>query len=178
MGEDNKATAFLRAGNDIWVGTLKGLYRINIVTGKYALFLHSDADLRSLPNDEITGLCLSPEGDIVVGSLGGISLYNAADHSFDTYSSHPDAYGNILLPGERVRSIVTRDRQIWVGLEAEGLAVIQRKPLQITNLSHIESTTSTIPSTPVRVFIDSKGVLWLSATGYGLCRQVGSGSSL
>ena len=173
IGEDNKATAYLRAGNDVWIGTQRGLYRINMASGKQASYFHSESDRHSLPNDEITGLCLSPEGEVVVGTLGGVSIYNAADHTFDTYSSHPNAYGNALLPGERVRSIVTRNRQIWVGLEAEGLAVIQRKPIQITNLSHIKSTTSSIPSTPIRVFLDSKGVLWLSATGYGLCRQVG-----
>ena len=174
IGEDNKATAYLRAGNDIWVGTLKGLYRANIATGKYTCFQHAESDRRSLPNDEVTGLCLSPEGEVVVGTLGGISIYNAADHSFDTYSSRPNEYGNALLPGEMVRSLVVRDSQVWVGLEAEGLAVIQRKPLQITNLSHIESTSAPIPSTPVRAMhIDSKGVLWLATTGYGLCRQVG-----
>ena len=174
IGEDNKATAYLRAGNDVWVGTLKGLYRANIATGKYTCFQHAESDRRSLPNDEVTGLCLSPEGEVVVGTLGGISIYNSADHSFDTYSSRPNEYGNALLPGEMVRSLVVRDSQVWVGLEAEGLAVIQRKPLQITNLSHIESTSASIPSTPVRAMhIDSKGVLWLATTGYGLCRQVG-----
>ena len=174
IGEDNKATAYLRAGNDVWVGTLKGLYRANIATGKYTCFQHAESDRRSLPNDEVTGLCLSPEGEVVVGTLGGISIYNAADHSFDTYSSQPNEYGNALLPGEMVRSLVVRDSQVWVGLEAEGLAVIQRKPLQITNLSHIESTSAPIPSTPVRAMhIDSKGGLWLATTGYGLCRQVG-----
>ena len=168
------ATAYLRAGNDVWVGTLKGLYRANIATGKYTCFQHAESDRRSLPNDEVTGLCLSPEGEVVVGTLGGISIYNAADHSFDTYSSRPNEYGNALLPGEMVRSLVVRDSQVWVGLEAEGLAVIQRKPLQITNLSHIESMSAPIPSTPVRAMhIDSKGVLWLATTGYGLCRQVG-----
>ena len=174
IGEDNKATAYLRSGNDVWIGTLKGLYRVNIVSGKHTGFFHSESDRSSLPNDEITGLCLSPEGEVLVGTLGGVSIYNASDHSFDTYSSHPNDFGNALLPGEMVRSLVTRGRQIWVGLEAEGLAIIQRKPLPITNLSHIESTSSPIPSTPVRAMhIDSRGVLWLATTGYGLCRQVG-----
>ena len=173
IGEDNKATAYLRAGNDVWIGTLKGLYRVNVTSGKYTCFQHSEAERHSLPNDEITGLCLSPEGDVLVGSLGGVSLFNAADQQFDTYSSHPNDYGNTLLPGDLVRSIVTRDRQVWVGLEAEGLAIIQRKPLPITNLSHIESTAFPIPSTPVRVFMDSAGGLWAAPKGYGLCRQVG-----
>ena len=174
IGEDNKATAFLRTGNDVWIGTLRGLYRINVVSGKQDCFLHSETDRHALPNDEITGLCLSPEGEVLVGTLGGVSIYHASDHSFDTYSSQPNDYGNALLPGDMVRSLVIRGRQIWVGLEAEGLAIIQRKPLQLINLSRIESTPSPIPSTPVRAMhIDSKGGLWLAATGYGLCRQVG-----
>ena len=174
IGDDNKATAYLRSGNDVWIGTLRGLYRVNIATGKYSCYLHSESDSHSLPNDEITGLCFSPEGEVVVGTLGGVSLYDSAEHSFDTYGSRPNDYGNSLLPGEMVRSVVTRNRQVWVGLEAEGLAIIQKKPLQIINLSRIESTSSPIPSTPVRaMFLDSRGVLWLATTGYGVCRQVG-----
>ena len=174
IGEDNKSTAFLRSGNDVWIGTLKGLYRVNLATGGYVCYLHSDKDPRSVPNDEITGLCATPEGGIVIGTLGGICIYNADDQSFDIYGSRPNDYGNRLLPGDLVRSIATRGRQIWVGLEAEGLAVIQRKPLQMINLSRIETTSSPIPSTPVRaLFIDSRDVLWLAATEYGLCRQVG-----
>lgn len=173
IGEDNKATAFLRSGNDVWIGTLAGLYRVNIATGGYVCYRHSDADRHSIPNDEITGLCISPEGDMVVGTLGGVCIYDAADQTFEIYRSCPNEYGNTLLPGEMVRCIASWDRQIWVGLEAEGLAVIQRKPLQIINLPHIESTSTVIPSTPIRaMFIDSQDVLWLAATEYGLCRQI------
>ena len=175
IGEDNKATAWLRSGNDVWVGTMRGLYRINVTTGNSACFLHSESDRQSLPNDEITALCFSPEEDIVIGTLGGVSIYNSAEQRFDNYRARPNGYGNTILPGEMVRSVVIRNRQIWVGLEAEGLAVIRRKPLQIINPSHIESTTSPIPSTPVRaLFIDSKDVLWLATTEYGVCRQVGN----
>ena len=175
IGEDNKATAWLRSGNDVWVGTMKGLYRVNVSTGNSVCFLHSESNRQSLPNDEITGLCFSPEGDLVIGTLGGVSIYNSADQTFNSYRARPNGYGNTILPGEMVRCVVTRERQIWVGLEAEGLAIIQRKPLQIINPSHIESTTSPIPSTPVRtLFIDSKDDLWLATTEYGVCRQVGN----
>lgn len=173
IGENNKATAYLHAGKDVWIGTLNGLYRAGIDTGNTMCFQHSESDNHSLPNDEITGLCLSPDGDVLVGTLGGVSIFNPAERSFDTYNSHPNEYGNALLPGDMVRSLVTRGRQVWVGLEAEGLAIIQRKPLNITNLSHIESIPSSIPSTPVRAYFDSNDALWLSTTGYGLCRQVG-----
>jgi AraC-type DNA-binding domain-containing proteins len=171
IGEDNRATAYLRSGNDVWVGTMDGLYKIDIVSGNYVCYRHSDADSHSIPNNEITGLCSTPENEIVIGTLGGVGIYNPVSHTFDTYGSR----GNQILPGEIVRSIATRGRQIWVGLEAEGLVILQRKTLQIDNLSRIETTSSPIPSTPVRaIHIDSNDNLWLATTEFGLCRQVGN----
>ena len=174
IGEDNRATAFVRAGNEVWIGTMNGLYRVDLTSGKRTYYQHSDADPHSIPNNEITGLCLTEENEVVIGTLGGVSIYNPARHTFDTYGSRANDYGNQILPGEIVRSIATRGRQIWVGLEAEGLVILQKKSLQLTNISRIETTTSPIPTTPVRaMFIDSQDRLWLAATGFGVCRQVG-----
>ena len=175
IGDDNRATAYLRSGNDVWIGTMNGLYRVDIASGNHVRYLHSDADSHSIPNNEITGLCVTPEGEIVIGTLGGVSIYNPVNHSFFTYGARTNEYGNQLLPGEIVRNIATRGNQIWVGLEAEGLVILQKKSLPITNLSRIKTTSSPIPPTaPVRsLFIDSGNTLWLAATGFGLCRQVG-----
>ena len=174
IGDDNRATAFLRSGNDVWIGTQKGLYKVDITSGSYDHYVHSESDRHSLPNNEITGLCLSPDGEIIIGTLGGVSIFNHVNHWFDTYGARTNDYGNQILPGEIVRSIAIRDRQIWVGLEAEGLVILQKKNLQITKLSRIQTTTSPIPSAPVRAsLIDSNNTLWLATTGFGLCRQVG-----
>ena len=173
IGDDNAATTFLRTGNDVWIGTLKGLYRVDLATGHSVFHRHSGTDARTLPNDEITALCATPEGEIAIGTVGGLCIYNPADHSFDTYGSRMDDEGH-QLPGEIVRSIAAKGRQIWVGLEGEGLVILQRKTLRITHLSHIETTTTTLPSTPIRsLFIDDDDVLWLATTEFGLCRQVG-----
>ena len=174
IGENNRATAFQRFGNEVWIGTMNGLYRVDLNSGEKTCFQHSDADPHSLPNNEITGLCLTEDNEIVIGTLGGVSIYNPARHSFDTYGSRANDYGNQILPGEIVRSIATRGRQIWVGLEAEGLVILQKKSLKLTNISRIETTSSPIPTTPIRaLYIDSQDHLWLAATGFGVCRQVG-----
>ena len=174
IGENNRATAFQRAGNEVWIGTMNGLYRVDLTSGQKTYFQHSDTDPHSLPNNEITGLCLTEDNEIVIGTLGGVSIYNPTRHAFDTYSARANDYGNQILPGEIVRSLATRGRQIWVGLEAEGLVILQKKSLKLTNISRIETTSSPIPTTPIRaLFIDSHDALWLAATGFGVCRQVG-----
>lgn len=173
IGDDNRATAFLRAGNDVWIGTMNGLYKVDMASGEYECFQHSESDPYSLSNNEITGLCITPENEIVAGTLGGVSIYKPSTHSFDIYGSKTNDYGNQILPGEIVRSIAVRDNQIWVGLEAEGLVILQKKSLHITNLSQIETTSSTITSAPVRaMYIDSDETLWLATTGSGVCKQV------
>ena len=174
IGEDNRATAFLRAGNEVWIGTMNGLYRVDLTSGQKTSYHHSDSDPHSIPNNEITGLCLTEDNEIVIGTLGGVSIYSPSRHSFDTYGSRANDYGNQILPGDIVRSLATRGRQIWVGLEAEGLVILQKKSLQLTNISRIETTSSPIPTTPIRaMYIDSHDKLWLAATGFGVCRQVG-----
>ena len=174
IGEDNRATAFLRSGNDIWIGTLKGLYKVDLTSGRYVCYLHSDSDIHSIPNNEISGLCFSPDNEIVVGTLGGVSIYDSVSQSFDTFGSGKDGGGEQIFPGEIVRSIASRGNQIWVGLEGQGLVILQKKALQIDNYSRLETTSSSTISTPVRtLFIDSDNTLWLATSGSGLCRQVG-----
>ena len=174
IGDDNTATAYLRLGNDVWVGTQRGLYKVDIVSGDYVCYLHSDTDSHSIPSNEITALCSTPENEIVIGTVGGLCIYNPVNHSFEIYGSRTPDEGHRILPGEIVRCLATRGRQIWVGLEAEGLVILQRKALQIANHPSIETTSSPIPPTPVRsLFIDSQDGLWLAATEFGLCREVG-----
>ena len=174
IGEDNRATAYLRSGKDVWVGTMNGLYQINFTSGEHTCYRHSESDGRSLSNNEITALGMTSDGEIVAGTLGGVCIFNPASKSFDRYGSRTNEYGEKTLPGEIVRSMVVRDRQIWTGLEAEGLVILQKKNLQVTNLSRIETTASPIPSAPVRaIFIDSRDDIWLAVTGFGVCRQVG-----
>ena len=171
IGSDNTATAFLRVGNEVWIGTQKGLYKADIVSGNYVCYFHSESDARSIPHNEITGLCITPENEIVIGTVGGVCIYHPADQTFETYGSRAHDDGHRILPGEIVRCIAARGRQIWVGLEAEGLVILQKKALQISNLSSIETTSSPIPPTPVRtLFIDSHDDLWLATTEFGLCR--------
>ena len=35
IGDDNRATAYQRIGNDVWIGTQKGLYMVDIASGSY-----------------------------------------------------------------------------------------------------------------------------------------------
>lgn len=167
FGQDNRCSDILRSGNEIWVGTLQGLYRINRISGETTVFRRGGDDC--LSNNEVSGLCFSEDGEIVVGTLGGVDVYDPVNDIFIEYSSQANKYGNKILPGSMVRSIKLYGNKLWVGLEVEGLAIMQKKRLPIINISFREKDNTIMPATPARSMIfDSHGRFWVGATEYGV----------
>lgn len=174
FGQDNRCTSILRSGDEVWVGTIHGLYRINQITGKANLYRQNGNIGDSLSNDEISSLCISDEGKIVVGTLGGVDIYDPVSDSFTEYSSRANTFGNKVLPGSIVRCIESYMNKLWVGLEVEGLALMQKKRLPIINVSYIDHDNGTVPATPTRsMIVDRYGRLWVGATEYGVGMSLG-----
>ena len=174
IGEGNEGTAYLRTGSEVWVGTLRGLYRIDLASGTYKVYLNDISDKNSLSNSEISGLALSPDGDVVIGTLGGVNIYDSSNDRFIRYDSHTNIYGNKILPGDLVRCIKTNGAQIWVGQEVDGLTILMKKRLPIINVSHRENDPTSLPLTPIRsLYIDRLGHQWFGATEHGLYLHLG-----
>ena len=174
FGEDNRCTSILRSGDEVWVGTIHGLYRINQITGRAVLYKQNGMKGDGLSNDEISGLCISDDGKIVVGTLGGVDIYDSESDSFTEYCSRANSFGNKMLPGSIVRCIKPHRNKLWVGLEVEGLAIMQKKRLPIINYSYTDYDNSIIPATPARsMIVDSHGRLWVGATEYGIGMSLG-----
>lgn len=174
IGEDNKGTSCIKDGDNVWLGTLKGLYRINVITGEFTVFRQNDQSGHTISNDEVTSLCISPKGEIAAATLGGVDIYDHETGSFIEYSSRANIFGNKILPGNLVRCIATRGPQLWAGLEVEGLSILQEKNLPIINLSYRENEPASLPETPIRsMFTDSRGQQWFGATEYGLYLRTG-----
>ena len=174
FGQDNRCTGILRSGDEIWVGTIHGLYRINQITGKVNIYKQNCTKSGGISNDEISGLCISDDGKIVVGTLGGVDIYDSENDSFTEYSSRANSYGNKMLPGSIVRCIESHKNKLWIGMEVEGLAIMQKKRLPIINFSYFDNDNSAIPATPARsMIVDKYGRLWVGATEYGVGMSLG-----
>lgn len=169
FGQDNRCSSILRSGNDLWVGTLHGLYRLNLITGEARVYRQGDTEGNGLSNNEVSDLCFSEDGELVAGTLGGVEIYDPMVDSFIVYSSRANKYGNKQLPGSIVRCLKLHGDQLWVGMEVEGLAIMQKKRLPVINFTYRENDRYSIPATPVRsMIVDSHGRLWVGATEYGV----------
>lgn len=169
IGENGRATDFLRRGDEIWVGTDDGLYQLNATDGSWRRFEHSETDHGSLAHNSVTSLAVTSDGDLFVGTLDGVSVLDRNSSDFITYRSEVDEYGNRLLSSNLVRSMAAVGNTVWIGTELDGITVFEKKRLPVSNVTHRENDFTSLPGTPVSaVCFDSKGRLWAGSLGYGL----------
>lgn len=175
IGENNKGTAICSTDNELWLGTQNGLFRFNKVRRTVVQYRTIEYEPLALSHNEVTGLAVSPDGDILVGTLAGLNVYKRDLHGFIHYNSEPDIYGGKDLPGDMIRCMKVVGHQIWLGLEVDGLSVMRKKSLPFTMVSHRENDLHSLPSTPVRsVYVDSRGNEWVGTTEHGLFLNTGN----
>ena len=175
IGENNKGTALYSTDRELWLGTMNGLYRFNKVRRTVVQYRTIDYEPLALSHNEVTGLALSPDGDILVATLAGLDVYKRELHGFLHYNSEPDIYGGKDLPGDMIRCIRVIGHQIWLGMEVDGLSVTRKKGLPVTMVSHRENDLSSLPSAPIRsVYVDSRGNEWVGTTEHGLFLNKGN----
>lgn len=90
IGETNKASCFLRSGDKVWIGTQTGLFCIDSTTGEVRIYHHDASDQNSLSNDEVTCIAATNDGEVVVGTLGGASIYDSSEDSLSIINQRPD----------------------------------------------------------------------------------------
>lgn len=108
------------ANGQLWVGTEKGIFILNPVTGTVLPISASPtADEYSLADNAVYALCRDREGGIWAGTyFGGVGYYNAQNSLF--HKLYPSAANPTF--GRRVREIIPAgDGALWIGTEDRGL---------------------------------------------------------
>ncbi len=169
LGDGVKVSAFLKKDNTIWIGSNDGLFKLDLIGGTMVRYKHSASDPRSLSHDEVTGLAMVDEGDVFVSTLNGVNIYSPIDDGFVSIYSEVNKFGARLLSGNLIRSMVAVGNQIWLGTELNGISILNRKRLPITNVTHRENDMTSLPISPVSaVCFDDMGRLWNGSIEHGL----------
>jgi ligand-binding sensor domain-containing protein/DNA-binding CsgD family transcriptional regulator len=69
----------------IWIGSLRGLYRLEPGTGQVTCFRSSDSDPGTISNDYITALYMGREGNLWIGARNGLNRWNRENETFTRY---------------------------------------------------------------------------------------------
>ena len=169
IGEDNKAVDFLAKDNEVWVATNRGLFRFDRLSEQTRHYVHDSGDSGSIAHDQTTGLVMTPEGQVALGTMSGLSVYNPMTDGFQSYSAEANDFGDRILSDDIVRSLLVVRDELWVGTELEGITIMTRKRLHMTDIHHRENSVNSIPDTPVSaIATGGDGTLWLGSPKYGV----------
>ncbi len=160
IGKTNKASSFLRIGNDIWISTGNGLYCHNQIDGTSRLYMEGD---------NVTGLLNTEDGRLIASTLKGIAVYNSFNADFDRITSDTDVFGNRRLSNNMVRSLIAIGSQIWVGTEHNGITILRPNQTALSNIQIREPGSYSLMNTPVQaIHFDRLDQLWAGSMENGL----------
>jgi PAS domain S-box-containing protein len=149
----------------LWFGTFDGLSKYDGY--EFICYRYSDKDPNTIPNNIIRSLYEDRDGNLWIGTDGGLCLYN---RDLDKYircnkeNGYPLDITNIILS-------ITQDNEnkLWLGTNGTGAFEFDRGSNQCIQYSHHEDDPSSISSNFIsRIFEDSKGNMWFAAFGLDL----------
>ena len=172
LGEGNKVTGFIRKGNEVWISSEQGVFRLDTNSGNWKHYRHDPADPGSLAGDRVPAIALSESQRILVGTIKGLNVYDPLSDSFEYYNSDVDRDGNKCLYNDFINCIEIVGQDIWIGTEIEGITRLKSKRLGVTNVQRRPNDSESFPLSPVSaIYYDSKGQLWLGLVQDGLYYQ-------
>jgi len=151
------------AGGSLWVGTLDGLNRFNESEGTFTVYRQNPDNPSSIPNNVVRVIFTdSFERLWIIGTYGGLSLYNSSINGFITFSTNdnhsPDLGSSYVMT---INESPENRGVLYIGTWGGGLCRYD------TNTG----TSELYPLPDDRVYsslLDTPGRLWIGTWGGGL----------
>jgi len=112
--KSNSVYAFAEEGENMWVGTDRGLVKLDKITGNTTCYDRANS---GLPHDVVNSIAIDNNGMKWIGTYGGgLAKFDGNDWTvYDTSNSG--------LPGDRVKTIaIDENNTKWIGTYDCGLA--------------------------------------------------------
>ena len=153
----------------MWFGTQEGLNRYD--GHRFEVFLHDQADPRSLSSDWVAALLVTREGTLWVGTNGGgLNRLDPAGRTFKRFQHDPNDPAS--LGQDRVRALLEdASGTLWVGTESGGLNRFNVAAGTFERFRNDPGNPASLASDRVRSLCeDPDGSIWVGTDGGGLNR--------
>ncbi|MDR3653562.1 MAG: two-component regulator propeller domain-containing protein [Paludibacter sp.] len=159
----------------IWIGTATGLYKYEPISETLTAYFSNPVNPNSLSSNYITDINKSQNGQLLIGTLIGLNIYDYRTDAFDHITSESNSSG-ITLNNNFVSCILVNDNLIWFGTEKGGVNLLTPDLNIFTNLSHSAENQGSLSKNPVNsIYEDNSGNLWVGTVEGGLnLRKQGS----
>lgn len=176
--EGNEITAIFQDQNELWIGTLNGIFRVGAISGSMQntvkRYRYSATNPTSLSQDRITDVVKTASGRIIISTLRGINVYDPYTDSFERVLSqelHDNIGGKTFLSSDFINCMMVDGNDIWLGTEICGIDVIRPIELSVRNYTSSEHQGG-LPPFPVNALEEDKnGNLWVGVIEGGLNKK-------
>ncbi len=151
---------------DMWIGTSKGLDRLNKITNVFSKFVNEPENNASLSSNNILHVLTGKDGTIWIGTDNGLNKFNKQSQSFTSYL-HSDT-DSASINGNFVLSLFEdSDGELWIGTY-DGLNRLNKVTDQFKHYKQNPFDAKSISNSYVFSFCeDASNNLWIG-TGGGL----------
>lgn len=156
---------------ELWIGTNKGLNRLDRETGTFTRFLHQSKDSGSLSNNYIEGITGDLAGKLWIATHGGgLQCYDRQTATFADWKHEP-GNGNSLSTNFLYSIEIDHSGIIWIGTDNAGLDRFDPSTNAFMHFKHETSDPGSLSDNIVISMLeDRSGVLWIGTSEGGLSR--------
>ena len=164
---------FAKTGSRLWVATAIGLYSIDTADGTIQIYDNFPGIEERSPQNFVTSLTLTPQGDLLAGGLNGLNVYNRTDDTFSHIDLNKLAGEAKILNNNFVNCLLAEEDIIWVGTEGCGIDIFTPRRIFSQMLRHNPADPSSIsPNCVNAIYEDGDGTIWTGTLEGGLNRGI------
>lgn len=149
----------------IWIGTQKGLYKMNMYTGEYVHYQHLKTDPFSIPNNSIWRIYEDKLGNKWFGTYsGGIAYLNYSETAkFTSYLTNMDKTNH-----SGFSCFLEFNKQLWIGTQGGGLSIFDKKLQKIASFTHDVNRNSLSYDNINTLAKDNQNRIWIGTILAGI----------
>ncbi|MFC2080002.1 two-component regulator propeller domain-containing protein [Bacteroidota bacterium] len=175
--------ALLAEGNNLWIGTQQGLFRMTLFKKKLdervldissQKINHVDIEINGVPSiySSVGSIVKTADKNIWIGTWEGLC-------KFDYSTERSEYYNYKRLPAKiseisKINSIIEdANNELWIGTQSDGIFIYQTEKESLMSIS--KETLKGFPSNNIKTMIpDHKGDVWVGTFKDGLVRIKGT----
>ena len=140
----------------------RGLEVFDMRTKTVKSYLHDPADSHSLPSSRLFAIYKASNGQIYIGTSGGLCYYNREKDNFVRIEPIKSRVSSIIEDGYG---------KIWIATSENGLYSYDQRTSEIKLYEYDSNDSSSLlRNTLTTLAVDRKKRLWIGTYGYGICR--------
>jgi signal transduction histidine kinase/ligand-binding sensor domain-containing protein/DNA-binding response OmpR family regulator len=164
----NIQTLFPDSKNELWLGTADaGLYHFDPTTGQLNFF-GNDPDVENdLNHLYVRDIIEDLDGNIIVGTLGGLNYYDRSTRSFSHLTDQMNSAESLNSPF--VNSLFSDEfGNVWIGTEKGGVNYYNTFQKPFYSLQSDPSSPNTLSHNIINSVYSENNSLWVGTAGGGL----------